>query len=203
MRLPWTKLYRGFPELDRFSDDQCEAWLGRLWGAAPAAMWASVGVPLAVGLLAASACVQLGFWFLSPMLDELGQAGGAHRLLWQWLAVAAWVALVGGPGGLVALVLRDRIVRRIVKRQLKSRACMKCGYSLLGLPVTGGTVVCAECGGRVTLADRGLTAADLISQAGVPAASDATETPPRARDAAGMAERVRALGRKDEPGTPG
>lgn len=142
VRLIRNKIYRAFPELDRFTDEQCErfvrsansSWVRRL------GRWIVVGVT-SFGLLI---LVIAGFVAFDQMLDaklqRLGWMGALLGLV--GFVVATGAALTAG------LVLRDWILRRRV-RQLIARcgACPACHYSLLGMRVGENlTIVCPECG---------------------------------------------------------
>ena len=142
MRLIRNKVYRAFPELDRFSDEQCRrfvvaansSWVRRI------GRWIVVG-----GVSLAILCVMLGG--VSALGDYLEPSAALRSEMWMLvlgvlLIAGSGVAFVGG------LVLRDGILRRRV-RQLIERcgACPACGYSLLGMRV-GETfrIICPECG---------------------------------------------------------
>lgn len=148
MRLIRSKIYRAFPELDRFDDEQCRrfvhaansSWRRRI------GRWVVVGVTTGVLLVGAViGCVALGSY-----LDD-------HMVFWGTIGYFGWgVLFVVGTGLalLGGLVLRDRILRLRV-RQLIRRcgSCPNCHYSLLGMRVAGDhAIVCPECGTRV-LAD--------------------------------------------------
>ncbi len=145
MRLIRTKIYRAFPELDRFDDEQCRrfvvaansSWRRRL------GRWAVVGVTTAVMVVAGIAgAVVLAAWMDERMMmnGTIGYFGWAVLLV-----IGSGLGLLGG------LVLRDRILRLRV-RQLIRRcgSCPKCHYSLLGIRVGAeNVIVCPECGTKV------------------------------------------------------
>lgn len=142
MRLIRNKIYRAFPELDRFTDKQCErfvrsansSWVRRL------GRWIVVGVTgfaLLILVMAGFAAVQQ---VMDAKLQRLGLVGVLIGIV--GFSIATGVALTSG------LVLRDWILRRRV-RQLIARcgACPLCHYSLLGMRVSENlTIVCPECG---------------------------------------------------------
>lgn len=103
-RLVTGKVYRSFPELDRFTDEQCEQFVRHALGAGAIAWW------------------------------------------------------------LLGLVIRDRWLRRTIRSSLRHTRCPRCEYSLLGLAVAEGAVVCPQYGMRVGLAERGLTAEMLMAE---------------------------------------
>jgi hypothetical protein len=145
MRLIRRKIYRAFPELDRFDDDQCRrfvhaansSWLRRI------GRWAAVGLTTTVmvvgGLIGA---VVLAEWLDNKMVS----AGTIGFIGWGVLLV-----LGSGLGLFAGLVLRDRILRLRV-RQLIRRcgSCPTCHYSLLGMRVGADhVIVCPECATKV------------------------------------------------------
>lgn len=196
MRLPWSKVYRAFPELDRFEEADCERFV-RL---ARARFGREAGpvVLLQIVVTAISVIIASGIairWFLSTEMT--------------WPAVVSTVpsAMLIGASLLPALFIRDFWLRSILRRHIGNVQCAGCGYSLLGLPVRpgavsagsircpecvaigsrvdvrcgrcgyilaglpevlpipkGGTVLCPECGKVTDLDERGLTAADLLSE---------------------------------------
>jgi hypothetical protein len=143
MRLPTTRVYRAFPELDEFGNEQCRAWvrsanagvfrlLARmmLFGAAFLAWLLVVGF----------ASVGVGMWL--SILD--GRARHEHAVL-ILLGVAITIGI--GFGVVWVLMLRDALLRRRVRGVMEARgSCDKCRYVLVGLPVAEGRVICPECG---------------------------------------------------------
>lgn len=144
MRLPAFKVYRAFPELDRFSDEQCEAFLkaarrgrarrvGRL-----AAQAAATALALALG-----AAAYLGLVRLTGLDPTANGAKGAADVCFG-LALAAEFCLAGGAW----LLAKDRLLRGRIRRVINTRgSCPVCGYMMVGLPVASDLVVrCPECG---------------------------------------------------------
>lgn len=62
----------------------------------------------------------------------------------------------------VYAVVRWRMLTSSVRRLLNRAACPYCEFSLMGLEVQMGGVVCPECGERTILSELGLTKEDLI-----------------------------------------
>lgn len=147
MRLITRTIWRAFPELDRFGDDQCR----RFVRAANSRRLARSGtwlVSLVVGAVVAAIAFAAPIWYRS------GHYGGRylpdfhylldHRLVnsvWFWVW---WMS----AGGLAAFVARDVLLRLRLRRLLRTRAsCVQCRYSLLGLTVPPSLIVhCPECG---------------------------------------------------------
>lgn len=146
MRLPLSKVYRAFPELDRFSDEQCERWqrlANQYWP------WKQVGV-----ICAAIAAFPLVWTITMVLVTLVGNASGFRPLdhlpgpfglivLMLVLAVPILIAAV------VSFLIRDWWARRCLRRFIDDRVCA-CGYSLLGLPEVKHenhvVVNCPECG---------------------------------------------------------
>lgn len=159
MRLPYAKVYRAFPELDRFSDAECERfvlqatrgsfrrWLQRTTLRTGAALAAFIA------------------WFAVMLL--LNGLLGAIRSRADWVSVvmvAFSTGFVAFPL-IVSLLVRDAWLRRAVRARLVSAQCPACEYSMLGLPVVNGIAKCPECGQGLDLAKLGLTPADLLCPA--------------------------------------
>lgn len=155
MRLPVNKVYRAFPELDRFSDSECERYVERVLNDHPLEQL-GVGV---VGLAVGGCCVWVVLAVGIELDRKLGRAPG-----WQVGFMWVTVALTAAAGATVSgLSLRDWWLRTRLRRHLSNTTCGGCRYSLLGLDVVDGRVSCPECGQVLHLVDRGLTAADLMS----------------------------------------
>lgn len=175
MRIPGTRVYRAFPELDRFSDADCRrfvrfaaAGLWRGWKLTARVFVAVLTAPaIAVGFLA-------GLFLWSWVVNALGQ--GRASLLWiiPFCAPAIGVALLPN------LLLRDWQLRREITSRIFAASCSDCRYSLLGLEWRDGLVNCPECGKSNNLGERGLKPQDLMaSRAGAEVAA-ASSVPPEA-----------------------
>jgi hypothetical protein len=143
MRLPTSKIYRAFGELDRFSDEQCERFLSvaqrPLW------KWA---LRWMVYLLVALVVLVLGMIIVTAVFQVIFPRGRiANDPAWFPMALIATVAISGAPV-FSALLLRDWMLRKLVRRVIGTRGvCRGCGYRLLGLPVSASCQVrCPECG---------------------------------------------------------
>jgi hypothetical protein len=147
MRLPTSKLYRAFAELDAFDDERCVRFVraaqGRWW-------WRGLRL---VGLVVLWVALTFGLswglaWVASAILQEGSNWRRAYGPVPELLAqvVCAGVGMVAAS--LSCLLLRDYLLRRSVKRVLKGSAnCWSCGYGLLGLPVSSEqSITCPECG---------------------------------------------------------
>lgn len=136
MRLIARTVYRAFPELDPFSDDECRIFVRNATAVAwRRAMRATVNAAALAGVVALE-----------------------HRLLRPWISptypmerVAVLVLLALVTIGVGALLLRDLLLRLAIRRILgRGAGCPGCDYSLAGLPVSPEhSVTCPECA-RVT-----------------------------------------------------
>lgn len=159
VRVPISKVYRAFPELDPFDDEQCELFVHQ----ATSGSLRRRAVGLGYKLLAL--VVGLATWaFVFAMAAAMLSALRLPQTLIDVLGVLGAAGFVFVPA-LAALVARDQWLRRTVKARLVSARCPGCEYSLLGLPVQDGRVACPECGEQLHLERMGLTPRDLIAAA--------------------------------------
>jgi hypothetical protein len=189
MRIPLAKVYRAFPELDRFPDHECERFVKRARRTQLRWMWLPV-LALPVSLALAIASVALVASTLEAQIRAINHAadrvlGGAFEAvlgssvypsdILMPLCVLLLISL--GPW-LTFAVLRDTLLRRAIARRLEIANCTGCDHSLLGLPLLEDhpkpAVRCPECGREMVLAEIGLTPEDLIARC-----DDATAGPDR------------------------
>ncbi|HZW10710.1 MAG TPA: hypothetical protein VFF69_12470 [Phycisphaerales bacterium] len=144
MRLPYSRIYRAFPELDRYTDVQC----ARFVDAACRSGWrrhAHRVLLAALFLGAAVVCLLVFARLLAP-------AEGWLRRVWRAAPeVVAWIPAAFGAllaPALATLLARDFLLIRRIRYVLRFRGvCPLCRYSLVGLPIPPGNVLtCPECG---------------------------------------------------------
>lgn len=153
MRLPFYKLYRAFPELDAFGDDACRAYIRE----AIRTRWLSsimIGIVVVVTFFTVMVVVGWFMWLLAHVVPAS-----------SIFMVVIWIIVPVVTGAVAAYSIRDMWVKHIVLERLQGVRCGGCTYSLLGLAVVDGGVVCPECGERFELAKRGVTQADLMALA--------------------------------------
>jgi hypothetical protein len=159
MRIPLRKIYRAFPELDRFDDEECERFVIQAtrvrWTIRLAKLMLQIAVAVIVGLMVLVAGVFALAMF--QMRDDSDTAIVA-------VTIALGVMLGAGPG-ICVLLLRDWMLRRAIAGRIRLARCPQCDYLLLGLPCREGHVMCPECGMNFGLAEYGLTEADLVCRA--------------------------------------
>lgn len=142
MRIPFTKVWRAFPELDRFDDDRCKRfvkrasqafWLVKLFRFLMHLLGIAIG-GVVVGFVLQAAFVLADDWRLrSPSRD---------------IFVAAAASVTGLLAFVALLSVRNRFLRKRIRTIINTRGtCLSCGYSLLGLPVPDSLKLpCPECG---------------------------------------------------------
>lgn len=150
MRLLTRRIYRAFPELDRFPDEACERFV-RAARRGLAAKVVHASCVLIVSLLAGIGA-SFAFFRSIRFFDRWGDSL-AFESVWLTLGLIAWMLVLGCIPVLMGLAARDRLLRRRVGQVLHSRgSCNVCRYSLLGLPVGDDLkVACPECGSVVTV----------------------------------------------------
>jgi len=163
LRIPRSKIYRAFPELDPFSDEDCQRFMQRARSQGGfevfinGALYGGGGAILAILFIVMA---PLFTWLSRLFWDQLGRARSEE------LAIFIILLLVGSLPTMGGLIARDIVYRRLMQRainlQLDRIRCLECQYSLLGQVARDGRVRCPECGAVVTLRRLGLSAEDLI-----------------------------------------
>lgn len=161
MRIPVSKIYRAFPELDKFSDEVCEQYVlrarNRRMGSGCVTAVLAVAAAV-VSCIAMSGC--LGF-VVAPLAQSLGlRIGDPYQnavIVLAAIAVPVCAIMVG-------FVIRDAWLRWAIRGCIDAARCGKCDYSLLGLPAERGIVTCPECGTPFDLTHAGLTAEDVLAK---------------------------------------
>lgn len=162
MRVPFFKLWRAFPELDKFGDDACRTYIRE---AMRTHELGSIMVGMAAFAVFCFVTVVVGWlmWLLAHVVEVSS----------IFMAVI-WLSVPIVSGAIAAFSIRDIWVKKIVLERLRGVQCAGCSYSLLGLVVVDGGVVCPECGDRFDLEMRGVSCADMMS----PAAPESREHGP-------------------------
>jgi DNA-directed RNA polymerase subunit RPC12/RpoP len=158
VRLPVRKIHRAFPELDIFSDEECERYLlqvrsqQRVLGISFAAtgamfvLWLFLLIPIGLGLLS-----------LARVGDGSQYAGTLVLFLLGGIVVC-----------MTFLLMRDYTLIRGVRNRVRNARCTNCRHSLLGLPplpAEEDSVRCPECGSVIVLHEIGLKPDDLRPRA--------------------------------------
>src|SRR5262245_60782137 len=170
MRIPVNKIYRAFPELDRFSDQQCEAFVRRVKESGEfgnVSMWVGAGaIPsfLVGAILQCALGNRILRWAATskPNSDRMIIALGVCGF------ILFTITAVGGMLGRDLFLRRQ--LRHAIWRRIERIRCEQCKYSLLGQRALDDIVQCPECGARTTLARLGLASpVDLMPPDGADA----------------------------------
>ncbi|MBL4702778.1 MAG: hypothetical protein JKX85_16155 [Phycisphaeraceae bacterium] len=165
MRIITRKLYRAFPELDRFTDDQCIQYMRNikqrklLFSLRIILLPTIIGIIHLLGIPIALKFIAYQFKSYGTFIDSLGDTS----FLFFWSTF--FVIWLGGTAFL-PLCLRDKLlgkkVLKIINNQLEKTRCRNCSYSLIGQTPKSDQLSCPECGADTTLQTLGITEEDLI-----------------------------------------
>ena len=141
MRIIASPIYRAFPELDVFTDEQCRNYLQRVYG--------GVLARVAVGLVSLVCGVGVAF-AVGWVCVLVANANPGRTTIVGVFALAAVTAAFGFG----TLISRDVLLRLLVRRVLgEVGLCPSCDYSAMGLLVSVDfAVTCPECGTGIDLA---------------------------------------------------
>ncbi len=137
-------LWRAFPELDRYGNDQCKRFVRSAKGS-----WYRRAASVVVSFLAGVATAGVGGGLMALFMWLFGKKhldGSTVSILMGAIAIAMGLLIVAGPF-LTGLITRDILLYRRVRHVLRVRGvCTGCGYTLVGLPVgADAKVTCPEC----------------------------------------------------------
>lgn len=159
MRLLTKKIYRAYPELDKFEDEVCVRYIKRakrLQNAWKFWIMMLIALPIAFGIWAG---LMFGYGYFRNTYYGLYTDSFELVIVLVLMTGIAWIPL------LTTLLLRDFWLHRCIRKQLTGVQCPSCGYSLIGLTLLTDTnlpsISCPECGSRTVLKDMGLTEADI------------------------------------------
>lgn len=160
MRIPTSKLYRAFKELDHLTDEQCGRLIQRIRTQKFNTL--KTGCVSILAVVVSIVVVSLVF----ALFMELAQTWvEGSRTLQTILPMVVLVGIIGFPA-FAGLMTRDAFLRRNLSIALHDYIervrCLKCQYILIGLPAESGCVTCAECGHAMTLESLGATEQDLL-----------------------------------------
>jgi hypothetical protein len=166
MRIPTKRIHRAFPELDRYSDEQCRLFVRRLRN--KPGYVAAVAFGTAIVFVTSILLMCAGSGLVFAVLDESSLRPTIVRTLGRGVydtLLPLCILMLGlGVPALATLGTRDflyrRFLRRAIRVELERIRCLQCSYSLLGQTVADGRVRCPECGRPATLDELGLESAD-------------------------------------------
>lgn len=165
MRLISLKIWRAFPELDRYPDEVCQSYvryakrLDEIWK----------GVLLCLLTLIASSVIWVGviYFGFDPIENFASSARGGFMISIGLLLIAVMLAGIIWFPVLCTFIVRDLWLRGVVRKQLRTSNCA-CGYQLIGLEIQSISdskfVTCPECGNRIELNTGHITEADIDPQ---------------------------------------
>ncbi|MGD9791417.1 MAG: hypothetical protein AB7Q00_10060 [Phycisphaerales bacterium] len=138
MRLLRNKIWRAFPELDPYTDEQCQRFFKAAVGT-PVVRAVRIVLVLLVGIVGVIGSLALAIYISSLLSRTRYEIDGFNA------AVFIPLICLGPFAGIIA---RDLLLRLRVRKVLRSRGrCSNCTYSLLGLAVNAKhEVACPECG---------------------------------------------------------
>lgn len=152
------KIHRAFPELDRYSDEQCDRFV-RAAGRGFFRNLFVFGACITVGA-ATLLCGITAAAFLEPLASRaIGDDADLRDIA---AGLILFCAVVASP--FLGYWMRDWLLIRRIRTILRKRGlCTDCSYNLVGLPVVeGSVVVCPECG-KTTKVDPALGELTLTS----------------------------------------
>lgn len=164
MRIPTSKIYRAFEELDEFSDEQCERLMKRvqLDRASTTGMAGLVVCVVVVSLFV----MGLFLWFMSELLDA--QLRVLSMPMRPYFDLDAMVFSIVECITAVAsgFLMRDHVLRKnliaAIQLRIERVRCPNCKYILIGQRARNNMVTCPECGTSTSLGALGVTEKDLI-----------------------------------------
>jgi predicted RNA-binding Zn-ribbon protein involved in translation (DUF1610 family) len=151
MRIPWRKLHRAFPELDAFSDAECQDMIKRVM---QRSLWGT--------LLASGAAIGLCMFVVFVCLVAAVIARRAVSVAWELEVIGTGLAVGCGLGVMSGLLVRDVFVRSTMQKWILTARCTSCAYTLIGLHAERGRITCPECGLSNDLVARGLDPTTLV-----------------------------------------
>lgn len=169
MRIPHRKIYRAFPELDVFSDDEARRYLHALSRQGRLHRW----IPPLLGIILFLILFVSMTWLVGEADSSVQYRApfGLHAIefdgvsLWDLLLALAWIVPSFGVPPLFAWMVRDGLIRKALAQKISFVRCHACDHSLIGLPLLKGqdepSVRCPECGLLVVLEKYGLKPEDL------------------------------------------
>lgn len=158
MRLPVSKIYRAFPELDRFDDDACEVYIERAKARNRLRTSCGGAVAGAIFVLFVGAAI----WLMIILLLHLPRDPRSE--FWNLALIGTEFGVMMLLGCVFSFLARDYFLRRLLRWELQGARCPNCGYSMLGLRAIDGKIVCPECGEVRDFGAMGLTPQDLMAE---------------------------------------
>lgn len=157
MRLPATKIWRSFPALDRFSDEECAVYVAHL------NRWYITAGAVSIALITGAILFPTIGAMLSALLRAMRPLANQTA---ESAVILGGVAAFGAGASLAGFLSRDVLLHLRIRRGIRRAICAQCAHSLLGLPLLpdalAPSVRCPECGFAISLELLGITPEDLI-----------------------------------------
>jgi hypothetical protein len=165
MRLISRKIWRAFPELDQYDDATCHRYIARARQVRRTALHqTAIMFSLVASLAIAITLASPHYYALRWIAKQFWVNDKVDVMTDTLLNLLVFVSFIWVPA-LTALIVRDRLLHRCVRRHLDGAICPGCRYSLIGLEIFGPTgrskVRCPECGDEIRLNHHSLTEADI------------------------------------------
>lgn len=167
MRIPISKVYRAFPELDPYSDEVCRGYLRQ-------ARRATLMRRLLFGCLGLILGAVLGIGTIAVIGFILSNVWTPNNAIFPAVTViVSLFSIIMFPwlGGALAA---DAVLARDLRRRLRTTGCPSCRYSLVGqvpfkdVRASRWFVRCPECGSLTPVGRGGIHRVDLIHGQVVP-----------------------------------
>ena len=164
MRIPVSKIDRAFPELDSFTDEQCERFMKRIRSSWDHRKHYPLVACLAVTGISLLLTLTLFFKYYRLILDSEDGIFDLPGIASVFTVFSLFLALC--LPFMLGLFARDSLLLRQLKFAIRNKLdrirCLGCKYLLIGQVVKNQTVSCPECGLTQHLDDLGVSEADLI-----------------------------------------
>lgn len=148
MRLPTGKVYRAFPELDRFTDEQCESFIAQARRHHTLSQLLVMLVALA-GSCVVAGTVLAGLYWIADLITRTQVWPWIQRQQIDLLYRPVAILVVTAAWAVTIFAVRDVWLRWAVRKELVRSTCPKCEYLLIGLSVSDGSITCPECGSKL------------------------------------------------------
>lgn len=166
MRIPLTKAWRAFPELDAYDDATCREYMKR---AAGGSRWGRFVACPTIAIAMIPFAVVLGTWSGRLLAGLVGQRAWWAAIEWPLVMVyGPLLALIWSLPIIVPMATSDLLIRRQLTRRIRTADCPGCRYSLLGQTIRHDAarrrdmVRCPECGLEIAVGPDGVPRENLM-----------------------------------------
>ncbi|MEM1354457.1 MAG: hypothetical protein AAGH88_06185 [Planctomycetota bacterium] len=168
MRLPLSKPWRAYPELDAYSDEQCRYLLNRAKRAWPKLRvglvlqrWIANVLMLGYVALVGLCVSPIAVWFNK----QIGEPTNAVEDVLYFVPIFVLILIALSPLLVIQLWFYQRKIHAVLADRLELSRCPGCRYPLIGQRTVNGVVTCPECDRGCLLIELGLTEEDLLPPA--------------------------------------